>query len=147
MKRPIGLILSGIVLSVAAFLLTLITGLSVLAGRFADHNSAIGTTPATTPHFFIYLMLTVAVFYAALATWATLTIIGILRLRPRARYSILIIRRGLAVLALLAGMGTLVSLARVALPRYQSNWQVYSIQIMRSMPVMPGQAQPPVTYS
>jgi hypothetical protein len=41
------------------------------------------------------------VFYAILATWAILTVIGILRLRPWARYSILIIGGGLA------GIGTL----------------------------------------
>jgi hypothetical protein len=115
MKRPIGLILSAIVLSGAAFFLTLTTGLMVLAGVFADrHQPLIATTPATTPHFFLYLMLAVAVFYAALATWATLTVIGILRLRSWARYSTLIIGGGLAVLGLFAGMGTLVS--RTMLP-------------------------------
>ena len=114
MKRPLGLILSAIVLSVAAFFLTLTTGLMVLIGVFADRHPFIATTPATTPHFFIYLMLAVAVFYAALATWATLTVIGILRLRSWARYSILIIGGGLTVLGLLAGMGTLVS--RTMLP-------------------------------
>src|SRR5580704_5953485 len=115
MKRPIGLILSAIVLSGAAFFLTLTTGLMVLAGVFADHHQPlIATTPATTPHFFLYLMLAVAVFYAALATWASLTVIGILRLRSWARYSILIIGGGLAVLGLFAGIGTLVS--RTMLP-------------------------------
>jgi hypothetical protein len=115
MKRPIGLILSAIVLGVAAFFLTLTTGLMVLAGVSADrHHQLIAPTPAITPHFFIYLMLAVAVFYAALATWATLTVIGILRLRSWARYSILIIGGGLAVLGLFTAMGTLVS--RTMLP-------------------------------
>ncbi len=115
MKRPVGLILSAIVLGVAAFFLTLTTGLMVLVGVFADrHHPFIAITPASTPHFFIYLMLAVAVFYAALATWATLTVIGILRLRSWARYSILIIGGGLAVLGLFAEMGTLLS--RTMLP-------------------------------
>lgn len=114
MKRPIGLILSAIVLGLAAFLLTLTTAFMVLAGVLADRNPSIAATPASTPHFFIYLMLAVAVFYAALAIWATLTIIGILRLRSWARYSILTIGGGLATLGLFAGIGTLVG--RTMLP-------------------------------
>jgi hypothetical protein len=70
-----------------------------MAGIFADKNHPfIASAPAATPHFFLYLMLAVAVFYAMLAAWATLTVIGILRLRSWARYSILIIGGGLAVL-------------------------------------------------
>jgi hypothetical protein len=82
----------------------------VMAGIFADKNHPfIASAPAATPHFFLYLMLAVAVFYAMLAAWATLTVIGILRLRSWARYSILIIGGGLAVLGLFAAVGTLVS--------------------------------------
>jgi hypothetical protein len=114
MKRPIGLILSAIVLSLAALFFVLTTILMVFAGIFADHHPFIAATPAVAPHFFIYLMLAVAVFYATLATWATLTVIGILRLRSWARYSILIIGGGIAVLSLFAGMGTLLS--RTMLP-------------------------------
>ncbi|MEO6804767.1 MAG: hypothetical protein ABI286_04980 [Edaphobacter sp.] len=51
--------------------------MTVLAGIF------VGRQPSTaaTPHFAIYLMLTVGIFYTALAVWAILTVIGILRLR------------------------------------------------------------------
>jgi hypothetical protein len=115
MKRPVGLILSAIALSLAALFLILTTVLMVLIAIFADrHHPFIAAAPAATPHFFLYLMLAVAVFYAALATWATLTVIGILRLRSWARYSILVIGGGLAILGLLAGMGTLLS--RTMLP-------------------------------
>jgi len=110
MKRPIGLILSAIVLSLAALFFILTAAFSVLAGVFTDrHHPFIAAPAATTPHFFLYLMLAVAVFYAALATWATLTVIGILRLRSWARYSILIIGGGVAIIGLFAGMGTLLS--------------------------------------
>ena len=110
MKRPIGLILSAVALSVAAFFSILPTALMVMAGIFADKDHPfIASAPAATPHFFLYLMLAVAVFYAILAAWATLTVIGILRLRSWGRYSILIIGGGLAVLGLFAAVGTLVS--------------------------------------
>ncbi len=114
MKRPIGLILSAIVLSLAALFFILTAAFMVFVGIFADHRPNIATTPFTTQHFFLYLMLAVALFYVALATWAILTIIGILRLRSWARYSILIIGGGITILSLFAAMGTLVS--RTILP-------------------------------
>jgi hypothetical protein len=98
-------------LSLAALLFILTTVLMVFAGIFADHHPFIAATPATTPHFFLYLMLAVAVFYVTLAAWATVTVVGILRLRSWARYSILIIGGGIAVLGLFGGMGTLLSRA------------------------------------
>src|SRR6266576_671567 len=97
MKRPVGLILSAIMLSLAAFFFILTAAFMVFVGIFANHQPMIAATPTVTPHFFIYLMLAVAMFYAALATWATLTVIGILRLRSWARYSILIISGGVTV--------------------------------------------------
>jgi hypothetical protein len=97
MKRPIGLILSAIVLSLAALFLLLAAALTVIAGIFAGHQPS----TAATSHFVIYLMLAVGVFYIALAVWAILTVIGILRLRSWARYSILIIGGGLAVFGVL----------------------------------------------
>ena len=104
MKRPIGLILSAIVLSLAALFLLLMTALMAFAGLFAGHQP---TVPAA-PHFLIYFMLAISVFYAVLAVWAILTVIGILRLRSWARYSILIIGGGLAVLGILTALFTLV---------------------------------------
>jgi hypothetical protein len=64
-----------------------------------------------------YLVLAISVFYAALAVWAILTVIGILRLRSWARYSVLIIGGGLAVIGVFAVFGTLVS--RSMLPTQQ----------------------------
>jgi uncharacterized membrane protein YGL010W len=81
----------------------------VFAGVFTDHHPFVAASPTVTPHFFLYLMLAVAVFYATLATWATLTVIGILRLRSWARYSILIIGGLSAVFSLVVGVGTIAS--------------------------------------
>lgn len=109
MKRPVGLILSAVVLSLFAFFLVLTTALMVSAGIFANHRAPMAAVSTVTPHFFLYLMLAVAVFYAALAAWASLTVIGILRLRSWARYSILIIGGGIAVFSFFAGIATLLS--------------------------------------
>jgi hypothetical protein len=104
MKRPVGLILSAVVLSLAALFLLLMTALMVFAGVFARNQPSI----SAAPHFVTYLMLALSVFYAALSVWAILTVIGILRLRSWGRYSILIIGGGLSALGLLAALFTLV---------------------------------------
>ena len=104
MKRPVGLILSAIMLSLAALFLLLLTALMAFAGVFAGHQAAV----AASPHFLTYFMLAISVFYAALAVWAILTVIGILRLRSWARYSILVIGGGLSVLGVLAAIFSLV---------------------------------------
>jgi hypothetical protein len=68
MKRPIGLILSATLLSLAALFFILLTALLVFTGKLANNHPLIATTPTATPHFHIYLMLALAVFYATLAT-------------------------------------------------------------------------------
>jgi hypothetical protein len=114
MKHPIGLILSAIVLSLAALFLILMTGLMASVGVFGQHQP--GT--AAAPHFYTYVILAISVFYAALAIWAILTVIGILRLRSWARYSILIIGGGLAVISVFGIFGILIS--RATLPTVQA---------------------------
>jgi hypothetical protein len=114
MKRPIGLILSAIVLSLAALFLLLMGALMAFAGIFAPHQP--GT--AAAPHFVAYLMLAISLVYAALAVWAILTVIGILRLRSWARYSILIIGGGLTAIGVFGAFGVLVS--RATLPTIQA---------------------------
>ncbi len=113
MRRPVGLILSAITLSLAALFLLLLTALMAFAGIFSRNQPSI----AFTPHLLMGLMLALSVFYAALAVWAILTVIGILRLRPWARYSILIIGGGLVVIGVFAVFGILVS--RSMLPTQQ----------------------------
>jgi hypothetical protein len=114
MERPIGLILSAIVLSLAALFLLLLTAVMALAAIFAGRQPA----TAAMPHFLTYSMLAISVFYAVLAVWAILTVIGILRFRQWGRYSILIIGGGLAAIGVLAVFGTLLS--RAMLPSLQA---------------------------
>ncbi|HWY99741.1 MAG TPA: hypothetical protein VNX17_01600 [Edaphobacter sp.] len=105
MKRPIGLILSAIVLSLIALFLLLMAALMAFSGIFAAHQPAF----AASRHFILYLMLAIGAFYAVLTVWAILTVIGILRLRPWGRYSILIIGGGLAAVNLFAAVFTILS--------------------------------------
>jgi hypothetical protein len=105
MKRPVGLILSAVVLSLSALFLLLIAAIMAITGVFAGHQP----TFQPEPHLLVYLMLTIGFFYAALAVWAILTVIGILRLRPWARYSILIIGGGFFVLGLFGAFGSILS--------------------------------------
>lgn len=96
MRRPIGIILSAIILSLAALGLLLSAAVTVISGFF------IGRQPSSAPlpHFFIYVFVAVSVLYVSLAVWAILTIIGILRFRSWARYSILVMGGGTAALSL-----------------------------------------------
>src|ERR1700744_560246 len=105
MKRPIGLILSAIVLGLIALVLLLIAALMAFSGILAAHQPAF----AASRHFMLYLMLAIGAFYAVLTVWAILTVIGILRLRQWSRYSILIIGGGLAAFNLFTAVFTLLS--------------------------------------
>jgi hypothetical protein len=105
MKRPIGLVLSAIVLSLIALLLLLIAALMAFSGIFAAHQPAF----AASSHFMLYLMLAIGAFYAVLTVWAILTVIGILRLRQGGRYSILIIGGGLVAFNLFGVVITILS--------------------------------------
>ncbi len=105
MKRPVGLILSAIVLSLSALFLLLTAALMTLVGIFASRKPSL----QPEPHFLLYLMLAIGLFYAALAVWAILTVIGILRLRPWARYSILIIGGGTFILGIFGALGSVFS--------------------------------------
>jgi hypothetical protein len=127
MKRPVGLILSAIVLSLAALFLLLMTALMAVAGIFAGRQPL----PAGAPHFLTYFMLVIGLFYAALAVWAILTVIGILRLRSWARYSILVIGGGLAAFGLFAVLGTVLS--RTMLPTLQAQQPTVDPHIMSAI--------------
>jgi hypothetical protein len=124
MTRPVGLILSAIVLGLAALFLLLITALTAIAGLFGAHQPTI----AASPQLFTYFVLAISLFYAVLAAWAILTVIGILRLRSWARYSILVIGGGLSVIGVLAAVGTLLS--RFMLPTLQTQQPTVDPRIM-----------------
>lgn len=102
MKKPLGIIISAILLSLAALGLILLAAVTAFVSVLAAHHSS---SAPPMPHFFIYVFLATAVFYLVLAAWAVLTVIGILRLRQWGRYSILVIGAGIAAISLMSIFG------------------------------------------
>jgi hypothetical protein len=127
MTRPVGLILSAIVLSLATLFLLLMAALTVVAGLFGGHQVTIAASPLLVKYF----VLAIGVFYAVLAVWAILTVIGIVRLRSWARYSILVIGGGLTVTGVFAAAGTLLS--RFMLPTLQAQQPTVDPRIMAAI--------------
>jgi hypothetical protein len=80
------------VLSLIALFLLLLAAPMIFAGLSLPQSAP----TVMPPHFVLYLILALSVIYLALAAWAVLTVIGIVRLRSWSRYSILIISGGLA---------------------------------------------------
>ena len=93
MKRPVGLILTAIVLGFIALsqlgmaALMTVTG---FIGRSGIHSARPGA-PALPPSFLLYFTIGLAIIMAFLATWAILTLVGLLRLINAARISVLVI--------------------------------------------------------
>jgi len=110
MKRPVGLILTAIVLGFIALsqlgmaALMTVTG---FIGRSGIHSARPGA-PALPPSFLLYFTIGFAIIMAFLATWAILTLVGLLRLINAARISVLVIG------GCLAGFGGLSFLTSIA---------------------------------
>jgi hypothetical protein len=110
MKRPIGVILSSIVLGLFAALQLLFAALVGLGGAFLHHAPPppAAYPPGMTPppaNFLTILLAAYAVFLVLLATWAIVTLVGLVRLRNWARYSVLVIGGCMAALGLLSVVG------------------------------------------
>lgn len=109
MKRPFGLILTAIVLGFIALsqlgtaALMTVTG---FIGRNGIHSARPGA-PALPASFLFYFGIVFSMVMALLATWAILTLVGLLRLSNAARISILVIG------GCLAGFGGLSALASI----------------------------------
>ena len=108
-RRPAGVVLSAIVLGLAAALLLLLATVTLLGAVMMGHapppttlNPGVATPP---PAILIATVAAIACFYLALAVWAIATLIGLVRMRPWARISILIIGAGLGCLGLLFAFG------------------------------------------
>ena len=99
MKRPVGLILTTIVLGFIALCQLGAAALMTVTGFFGRHGipNARPGAPELPANFLFYVGITSAVFMALLATWAILTLVGLLRLSNAARISVLIIGGCLAV--------------------------------------------------
>jgi hypothetical protein len=132
-RRPAGVILSAIVLGFAAALLLLLAAATFLGAMMMGHapppttlSPGVATPP---PTILIATVGAIACFYLALAVWAIATLVGLIRMRPWARISIMIIGAGLGCLGLFSALGCF------AMPL-----------LMQSMP-MPPTANPAVVHA
>ena len=115
MKRPIGVTLSAIALGFAAAFALLISAMFTL-GVVILRNAKLPTpqTPGVPAATGFAIALAFSFFFAIACAWITLTLIGILRLRSWARYSILVIGGFLVFIAVCSIFG--LALAATVVP-------------------------------
>lgn len=113
MRRPVGVILSCIVLGFAALMLLFSAAGSLVGFALIGHIAMPiqpgqpAPDPAMMSSIMHVTMIVSGLFYTALAVWAIITLVGLARMRSWARYSIMIIGGGLALVGLLGTLGML----------------------------------------
>ncbi len=116
MNRPVGVVLTAILLGLLAAFLLLGMAFMVLTGFLALHGMAGNQSPSPLPPSLIPILFFGMSFVCdALAVWLILTLVGLIRLRSWARYSVLVIA------ALMAGFGAISAATFVALPFLMPN--------------------------
>jgi hypothetical protein len=111
MTRPVPVVLSAVLLGFFAAFQLLSAAAMVVIGIVILHKGLPGmaATPAPLPPALLpVLFFGIAIFYIAIAVWFILTLVGLMRLRSWARYSLLVIA---GLMTAFAGMGALVSIA------------------------------------
>jgi hypothetical protein len=109
MNRPLPVTLSAILLGLLAALQLVLTVLMALAGLLILHKGLPAPPRTSYPPSFLPIMMSVmSLFFVALAVWSILTLIGLVRMRSWARYSVLVIA---GCVAFFAGMISLMSFA------------------------------------
>ncbi len=120
-QRPVGVLLSALALGLTALFLFLLAFGTLLG---AASTQRLGGSPAgmpQSPAFTAAVMGIMVCIYLAFAGWSIATLVGLLRMRPWARISTMVIAGGLAFLGLLSaiamlGMQSLVAAGNVPLP-------------------------------
>jgi hypothetical protein len=120
MKRPLGVVLTSVVLGLFAAIQLLCAVLVVFAGFALSRAGAVPASPAypagvapPSAGFIAGIMAGIGLFYVLLALWAVVTIVGLIRMRNWGRYSVLVIGGCLAALGLMSLLG-IVIIAAVA---------------------------------
>ena len=118
MKRPLGVILTSVVLGLFAAVQLLFAVVMAFAGFAIGRAGAIPASPAypasvapPSSGFLTAMMVGLGLFYVLLAIWAITTIVGLIRLRGWGRYSVLVIGGCLAGLGLTSIFGVIVMAA------------------------------------
>ena len=112
MKRPFGVIFSAVVLLLGTLFQLLMAFVMAFSGAFMPMQTSPGGLPgasATTPvppwmSTFMYLF---SFFCLTLAIWGIVTTVGLFRLRNWARYSVLVIGGGIALIGLVSMLTSL----------------------------------------
>lgn len=120
MKRPAGVVVSAVVLILGSLFELLMAACVAFAGVIAhrplSHVATAGAPPAPVlAPWMPTLFYGIAAFMVLLSVWGILTAIGVLRLRPWARYSILILGGALAFFGLVSA-ASMVLLVFVPVP-------------------------------
>jgi len=114
-KRPFGVTFSAILLLLGSLLQLLMAFLMALSGALSGKIPSSGLpgapAPPPMPNWMPAVMYVLCAFFVALAAWGILTSVGLFRLRRWARYSVLIIGGGLALIGLVSLLSTLMMLA------------------------------------
>jgi hypothetical protein len=128
MKRPVPIVLSAILLGLLGAFQLLCAVLMVVVGLMALNKGLPGPQTATPmpfpPSWLPILYFAMSLLLAAFAAWFILTLIGLVRMRSWARYSVL------AIAGLMAALGGISMVASFAMPFL--------------MPAMPTAANQPV---
>jgi hypothetical protein len=109
MKRPFGVLVAAFALGLFAAGVLLFSGLMLFGGVAMLHpqHTLYGALQPAPRVLFAIVALT-ALLFAGVAVWAVITLVGLLRLRNWARYSILVLGGLLAGLGLISILGILV---------------------------------------
>ena len=112
MKRPVPVVLTAVLLGLFAAFQLLIVVLMVITGVVVLHKGLPGSGPNAPlpPSFLPGLFFGMSVFAAAIAVWLIFTLIGLVRMRLWARYSVLVIA------GLMAAFGGLLMVSSFAIP-------------------------------
>ncbi len=112
MKRPVGVVVSAALLLLGSLFQVFMAFGMALSGALLPMQTAAGTlsgaSPAAPiPAWMPAYMYVLSGFCLALAAWGIITVIGLFRLRNWARYSVLVIGGGIALIGLFSALITL----------------------------------------
>jgi uncharacterized membrane protein (DUF2068 family) len=136
MKRPFGLVFSAIILLIGSLFQFLMAGVMALSGAAMPKGTATGGFPgapptAPMPAWIPVYMYCLSVFVICLGVWGIVTTIGLFRLRRWARYSILVIGGGLALIGTVSMLVTaLLVFVPLPLPASADPSQAQTVQGM-----------------
>ncbi len=106
-RRPAGVVICAVVLGLTGAIQLLFAVLSGVAAVIAPKMPAPAQAASTPPPagFLLAIMLFSTVFYLVLAGWAGATMVGLLRMRPWSRISMIVIGAGLILAGLFGALG------------------------------------------